>query len=369
MICKSAGYINFRNIADQKIEFCDGVNVICGDNAQGKTNALEGIYLHAACRSHRAAKDREMIGFSGDFARVTLDYSSGGRENELDMTITSAGRKICRKNSLVIKRASDYIGNFRAVLFTPGHLSVVKDGPSERRNFLDSALCQLYPSYMAHLRDFNRLLLQRNRLLSMMASGEISGGDADANLDVWTEKLAFESEFVSRMRSDYTEKLSSIVADIFEDMTSGGEKVRLSYVGGHTADEYRELFSKARRKEIAAGTTLYGVHRDDIGIYLNENAVRAYGSQGQQRSVSLAMKLAEGEISKQITGEYPVFLLDDILSELDERRKSYIMSGLDKRQVIITACSFEKSFEGARLIVCKGVRYGETQNLTDTGRI
>lgn len=361
MYCTTAEYINFRNIAHEKLCFSDGVNIIYGDNAQGKTNALEGLYLHAGCRSHRASRDREMIAFGSDFARVkigTLQNAPGAREVELDITLSASGRRVCRKNKLFVQRASDYIGNFRAVLFTPEHLSIVKDGPSERRAFIDGALCQLSSAYLSHMQVYNRVLLQRNKLLSAISKDEISAKSAETNLEVWTEKLAEESEIISEMRDKYTKKLSELVGDIFHDMTSGGERVEIKYLTKKTKEELLEQFRTAKIKEYATGSTLYGVHRDDLEIMLNGVAVRSFGSQGQQRSVSLAMKLAEGEISKLSTGEYPVFLFDDILSELDRGRKEYIMSGISGRQVIITACTKEDLFDGANIIYCKNGRYG-----------
>lgn len=361
MYCTFAEYINFRNIAHEKLVFSDGVNIIYGDNAQGKTNALEGVYLHAGCRSHRAARDRDMIAFGAEHAKVKIGCipnTPGAREVELDITLSTSGRRVCRKNGLFVKRASDYIGNFRAVLFTPEHLSIVKDGPSERRAFIDGALCQLSSAYLSHMQVYNRVLLQRNKLLSAISKGELSAKSAEANLEVWTEKLAEESAIISVMRDRYTKKLSELVGDIFTDMTSGGERVKIKYSSPKSKEELLEQFHTARAREFATGSTLYGVHRDDLDITLNSVAVRSFGSQGQQRSVSLAMKLAEGEISRLSTGEYPVFLLDDILSELDRGRKEYIMSGISGRQVIITACTKEDLFDGANIIYCKNGRYG-----------
>lgn len=373
MFCTNAEYINFRNIKSERLEFSSDVNIIYGDNAQGKTNALEGLYLHAGCRSHRAARDRDMIAFGSDFTKVKIGVLQNNqnsqitqheREVELDITLSSSGRRICRKNGLFVKRASDYIGNFRAVLFTPEHLSIIKDGPSERRAFIDGALCQLSSAYLSHMQDYNRVLMQRNKLLSAISDGGVDIKSAkvnevnEVNLAVWTEKLAEESEIISKMREKYTQKLSELVGDIFNDMTSGKERVEIKYSGAKTKDELLEQFKNARAKEFALGSTLYGVHRDDLEIMLNRSSVRSFGSQGQQRSVSLAMKLAEGEISKLSTGEYPVFLFDDILSELDRGRKEYIMSGISGRQVIITACTKEDLFDGANIIYCKNGRYG-----------
>ncbi len=364
MIAEKAAYRDFRNIKEETITFSDGVNIICGDNAEGKTNALEGIYIMAGCRSHRAAKDAEMIAFGKESADITLEYEGGGRKNELFMRLAAGKKRICRKNGLTLGKTSEFIGNFRAVLFTPEHLSIIKSGPSERRLFVDSALCQIYPKYTAALQGVSRTLLQRNRILRLVSEEKISAKDADTNIEVWSEELAKFSETVSKMRFDYVGRLSEYVKIFFEEMTDGRESAEIKAEEPKTAAEFLEIMKKDIEKEKILGTTLHGVHKDDISVKLNSLAVRAYGSQGQQRSCALAMKLAEGEISKEICGEYPVFLLDDILSELDEKRKEYIVKGLTGRQVIITACTKEEKIFGRysdniKIISCKNGTYTE----------
>ena len=261
------------------------------------------------------------------------------------------------KNSLPIGRMSEFIGNFRAILFTPEHLGIVKDGPSERRKFTDCALSQLYSTYVCDLQSYNKILMQRNKLLSEATTGDMHAFSETAEL--WSDQLAFYCERISRARQEYLEELSKTASEIFSDMTSGREVLTLEYEGAKSKEEYFALLTENIDKELRYKTTLYGIHKDDIGIYIDSKPARVFGSQGQQRSASLAMKIAEGEISKKITGEYPVFLFDDIFSELDRHRREYIVKGMNDRQVIITACEDkdQQLFRSSYRIFCKNGRF------------
>lgn len=356
MICKSVDYRNFRNIVGQKIGFSPETNLILGSNAQGKTNALEGMYLCAQGRSHRTIHEREFIRFGESFARVELTYQDAQRENQLAICY-KGGRKGCQKNGVPLRKMSEFIGNFRAVLFTPEHLSIVKEGPALRRNFIDSALSQLSAGYVSSLQIYNRALMQRNKLLLSAQKGEISGIEPLA--EVWSLQLAKESAYLSAQREIYIRALDEIVKTVFADMTSGREIPSITYNGQRDETEFQTLLTANLQREIRAGTTLYGIHKDDFMLTINGKEARSFASQGQQRSLALAMKLAEGELSKKETGEYPVFLLDDILSELDALRKSYILSGIRNRQVILTSCEdLSASFPGScHIIRCENGEY------------
>lgn len=355
MICKSVHYLNFRNIEGQQITFSPGTNIIRGANAQGKTNALEGIYLCAGGRSHRTVHEKEFIRFGQPFAEVGLIYEDNRRENKLLLRY-SGGKKSCRKNDVPLRRMSEFIGNFRAVLFTPEHLSIVKDGPSLRRNFLDSAISQLSASYVSALQTYHKCLSQRNKLLQIAQKGELSS-DIAAMSEVWALQMAKSGEVISAMRDDYTKRLHDAVKVIFSDMTGGRESPEIVYQSPKSEEELQKLFTEHLDREVRIGSTLYGIHKDDLFLTINAKEARSYASQGQQRSLALAMKLAEGEISKEKTGEYPVFLFDDILSELDASRKSYVMGGISGKQVILTTCE-EISYPDALIIPCKEGRYG-----------
>ncbi len=334
MICKSASYENFRNIASAEIAFSEGINLILGDNAVGKTSAIEGIYLCALGRSHRTAKEKEFIKFGEESARISICYEDARRKNTLAMAWSQRGRKQCAKNGVIIKKMSEFIGHFRAVLFTPEHLSIIKDGPAMRRAFLDNAISQLDPVYVATLQRYQSILQQRNRVLQ----DALKDSSLLDTIDIWSEHLSGEAAVISKLRADYVLRADRYVKEIFKDMTGGREQPELLYTGARTAEEFYKQLTENITREVHYGATMFGTHKDDITVLLNGKEARSYASQGQQRSLSLAMKLAEGEISREDTGEYPVFLFDDVLSELDTARKQYVIAGLCHRQVIITTC-------------------------------
>ena len=335
MICKKIRFSNFRNIEEAEIEFCPGVNIFYGNNAEGKTNALEGIYMFAHGKSFRASSDKDLINFSHDVSTVKMEYEDGTRPRDMEIKFIRGSRKMCYRNGVNIKKISDFVGYFRAVLFCPEHLSVIKDGPAERRAFLDGAICQLKPIYLSSLQKYNSILNQRNTLLKEYEENKEA---FDRTIELWSTYLAREAALISRERYEYVKLLDGHVKDFFNDMTKGSEKTLLEYNKALTEDDYYKSLTQNLEKEIRAGTTLYGIHKDDIDISLNGRESRSFCSQGQQRCLALAMKLGEGEISKEVSGEYPVFLFDDIFSELDSKRKEYVTNGIKKCQVIITSC-------------------------------
>ncbi len=353
MIAKRVIYHGFRNISEAEIEFSPGVNVLIGNNAEGKTNALEGIYLMASGKSFRTVHERDMVKFGENFFEVSLLMEDDEREKELYFKAysqESARRRECKKNGVTLTKISELIGIFRAVLFCPEHLAIVKAGPSERRNFLDVAICQLRPMYLKSLQRFSKILTQRNALLKQIGDGLCD----DSLLEVYSEQLAREAAFIYATRHEYIEKLSVYVKMFFSELSkSSGEGFcevpELVYKNSLKTTEllsekeayerYLNLLTSNTQREAAAGVTLYGSHKDDIEIYLDSKEARQFASQGQQRSLALALKLGEGEISKEYSGEYPVFLFDDVLSELDARRQKFLLSKLGQRQVIMTTCT------------------------------
>ena len=357
-------YKNFRNIQEAEIEFSPGVNVLIGNNAQGKTNALEGIYLMAAGKSFRTPKERDMVRFSEPYFEVSLSMTDIKRDRELlfkAYNSESTKRRECKMNGVPLTRISELIGNFRAVLFCPEHLAIVKAGPSERRTFLDIALCQLRPIYLKSLQRFNKILTQRNALLKQISEGTGEEG----LLDIYSDQLARESALIYKARNEYIKRLDEFVKRFFKELSEESEEgvsevPELKYKNSLKTDSltsemevyeaYYKLLTSNTSKEIGAGVTLYGSHKDDIEIFLDENEARQFASQGQQRSLALAMKLGEGEISMEYSGEYPVFLFDDVLSELDPRRQKFLLSRLDERQVIMTTCTPPPVESDARFI-------------------
>lgn len=354
MICKRVRYKNFRNIADQIIEPASGVTMLYGDNGEGKTNALEAIYLFAQGRSFRTAHDRDMIRFGCDEAEVELEFSDKNRNYSMYIKYLPNGRRICKRNDIDIRRMSEFIGYFRAVLFCPNHLAIVKDGPSIRRNFIDTAISQIKPFYMASLQRYNSILNQRNSLIKNYYN---EPHDFHRTVRVWSEQLAREAAEISEERAIYIEKLNKHTTEFLADMTDGKEIIELTYQKYRTESEFLTLLTDNPEREVRAGATLYGIHKDDIDIKLNGREARGFASQGQQRSIALSMKLSEGEISKKESGEYPVFLLDDILSELDSGRRKYLTAGLGDRQIIMTSC--EGNFDNLKTEKILHVKNGE----------
>ncbi len=352
MLLKNVQYENYRNIESASLAFSPGVNILWGNNAQGKTNALEGIYCFASGKSFRGVRDRELLRIGADTGGMTLTYADADRDHKLQMQFYREKTRRLKKNGVGIRRTADFLGNLHGVLFCPEHLSMIKGAPALRRGFLDAAISQLKPAYLAALSDYAKLLKQRNALL------KDDGGEISAKmplLEVLTVQMATCNTRIVVTRDKYVKLLQETASDFVSDMTGGREALTLTYVSdaepgkyASTADMtegfYRKCMEYARR-EFAAENTLHGCHRDDIQITLDGKEARVYASQGQDRSIALAMKLGEGELSKAATGEYPIFLFDDVLSELDDGRQSYLMERLGGRQVILTSCN-EALFRG-----------------------
>ena len=349
MYCKRVKLTNFRNVSECDVEFCDGINILAGENAQGKTNLLEAIFYASVGRSFRASSSNEMILFGKKNATISIDYMSDKKERGDNITIHlfSDKKKTVEKNHLRVERLSDIVGSFRSVLFCPEHLSLIKDGPLERRTYLDIAISRISPKYIHSLQRYAYFLKQRNALIK----SAIKGRDVfDATVDLWSEQLATEAAEISAQRLQFIKRVANIVSVCFEEMTGKKESVDIIYRGSASlsGDEYAdkelvkqkyiELLSSSHDREIMVGSTLWGIHKDDIEIKLNSKNARAFASQGQQRSLALALKLAEGEICREEFGDYPVFLFDDVLSELDDTRRDYMIRFATGKQVIITTC-------------------------------
>ncbi len=348
MYLDCAVFENFRNIEHMPFSFDKGINILYGNNAQGKTNVVEGIYLFGSGKSFRHARERDMIKADKNHAQVSIAYVDSVRENKMSYRMFREMTHETFKNGVKIGKMSNFIGNFKAVLFCPEHLSIVKDEPAGRRTFLDHAISQFSKTYLAALMEHKKLLEQRNALLKHY---EEQRDSFPVTMEILSEKLALDAAYITEIRAKYLSRLFTLVDGYLSDMTGGREHVSFRYLS-HAAgfeneelfdrernlEKYRRIFQKDLQKEIILGTTVGGVHRDDFEIRLHDMNAKIFCSQGQQRSIALAMKLAEGEISREESGEYPVFLLDDVLSELDEGRKQYVLGELHDRQVIITAC-------------------------------
>ena len=348
---------NFRNEIEGEIEFDSGVNVICGANAAGKTNILEAIFYFAAGKSFRNCKDRELITFGEEKSNISMKFSTENVEMKMSAVLSKNKKRVIKIGESAPLKMQEYIGRFRAVIFTPDHLSLIKGAPENRRRFLDLAICQSFPRYASALSEYNRILAQKNALLKR-------GNVIDTLMDVYNERLASLAAVITVNRRKYIKKLEEEAKRFLFDMSDGKEELTLTYqtqAGDLLTQEdikerYLAIFSEKRNQEKERFLALFGAHKDDFSVSINKKSAKMYGSQGQQRSIVLALKLAEVELSKNLTGEYPVFLLDDILSELDKDRKNYILSRINDRQVIITGCESEvfECGDRKRIYVCDG---------------
>ncbi len=347
---------NFRNITACDVEFGDGVNLLYGKNAQGKTNAVEGIYLFSRGRSHRTADDREMIRFGTEGFHISIDYESADGEGRLEYSCFGRER-LRKKNGYKLARVTEMIGSFRSVLFYPDNLGLVKGGPEERRAFLNVAIAQCHPLYLSEYQRYKTALENRNGILKAASKGHYYD---ENELIAWSESMAKYAAYVHVKRTEYIRMISPYVRSIGLELSEGVEDISLSLdsdiVGGTedarvAEEEYRRIFTSNLEKEKTVGTSLYGPHRDDLDIGISGNAARSFASQGQQRSIVLALKLAEGEVIRDLFGEYPVFLFDDVLSELDKTRRRYVIEGMKDRQVIITSCEGEDIIDGAERVI------------------
>ncbi|MBQ7929999.1 MAG: DNA replication/repair protein RecF [Clostridia bacterium] len=350
-------YQNWRNIEQCEVDLKPGINVLWGNNAQGKSNILEGIYYFARGRSFRGAKDRELIRFGESFANAAIDFRKDGYtgDTRLMASIPLSGKKKLYRNGAALTSAAEMMGSFRAVLFCPSNLTIVTGGPAERRTFLDIAISQLSGAYLTWLRRYTKILTERNALIKRAKDGERVTVEEWA---VYAEGLSECAAWIAAYRNEYVKMLSDAVERYFGGMTGGREVPSMEYTSHALYDGIpmpltsadvpdrtilcEKLMNNVER-EVAAGVTLWGIHKDDVVLNLNGREARLYGSQGQQRSIVLSMKLAEAEIANRIGGEYPVILLDDVFSELDDSRRSYILATIgsegDKtRQIIITSC-------------------------------
>ena len=339
---------NFRNYESVQLEFTDGVHVFIGENAQGKTNLMESIYTLAMTKSHRTTNDKELIGWNKEFATIKGTVEKTATKTNLELQFSKKG-KIAKVNYLEQKRLSSYLGNLNVILFAPENLTLVKGSPQNRRKFVDMELGQMSSLYLYDLVEYNRVLKQRNTYLKQLA---IKKKQPDEYLEVLSEMLSELASKIVFHRLDFMKQLEALAIPIHDQLSLGREKFSVSYQAtipledGLTPSQMKEIyieqFKKNQTREADQATTLIGPHRDDLIFYLNEIPVQTYGSQGQQRSTVLSLKLAEIELMKLSTGEYPLLLLDDVLSELDDDRQTHLIKAIENKvQTFITTTSLD----------------------------
>ena len=316
MIIKTLELQNFRNYKTLKLDFDRGTNILYGDNAQGKTNILEAIYISGTTKSHKGCKDRDIIRFGSDESHIRIMIEKQSQQFRLDMHLKKNKAKGIAVNTIPIKKASDLFGILNLVFFSPEDLNIVKNGPSERRRFMDSELCQLDKIYLSHLAKYNKILNQRNKLLKDINFRP----DLKDTLSIWDIQLIQYGKQIIKSRAGFIYRLNEIVGRIHYQISGGKEQMLLSYDPNIQENLFEDELKKAREKDLKAGQTSIGPHKDDMSFSVSGVDIRKFGSQGQQRTCALSLKLSEIELVKQVMKDAPVLLLDDVLSELERSR-------------------------------------------------
>ena len=346
----------FRNIEKATLVPHEQLTIIAGENGQGKTNLLESIFLLTGSKSFRACKDVDLVRRGETQSLLSAEVDAGGRTQKIDITVYGVGAakrgRFAKVNGVDYGRATTIAGTFTAVVFAPGHLSLVKGGPEGRRRFLDAALCQLYPGYLSVLRRFSKALTQKNALLKKYRETS----NAEMLLDVFDEELAQTGLEMNKKRSAYLQAAGPMAEEYYAQLSKGRERLEIQFLPCCGDGEIQKLLLKSRERDLRAGFSTVGPHREDFETRIDGQSARVFGSQGQQRSAVLSLKLAEAAQAKQVSGEHPAMLLDDVLSELDETRQSFLLSGMQGKQNFLTTCdpSLLKNSEGKVVKMEKG---------------
>lgn len=337
---------NFRNYESQKIDFSENVNVFYGDNAQGKTNIIEAIFMCSIGKSFRTSKEKETIKHNEEFTNIVLKYQNKDRDGNIKVQISN--KKTIFVNGVKVKKLSELLGKVNIVLFTPDDINILKNGPDQRRKFLNMMIGQIRPNYVNILNTYTKVMEQRNNYLKQIRDLDDKTKINYKLLDIWDEKLASLSYKICLYRTEFINKISEKIKDIHKNITENKEEIKIEYIT-ESSDEKKllELIKQRRKLDIIKGYTTKGAHRDDFNIYIDNDLVNVYGSQGQHRTAVLSLKMSELEIIKEETGESPILLLDDFMSELDSKRRKNLLSNIGDTQVIITCTDeMENNFLG-----------------------
>ena len=338
MIVKSLELKDFRNYSDLNMKFYDGTNILYGENAQGKTNILEAIYLCGTTKSHKGSKDREIIKFDKDEAHIRINLEKNDIPHRIDIHLKKSKAKGVAIDGIPIKKQGELFGLLNLVFFSPEDLYIIKNGPSERRRFLDLELCQLDKIYLHYLTNYNKTLLQRNNLLK-----QISFNSKLLNtLNIWDSKLVEYGKRVINTRKSFILRLNELVYEVHKSLTGGREELFIKYEPNVEDHNFDDKLKRAHERDLNLKMTTVGPHRDDMCFLLKDIDIRKYGSQGQQRTAALSLKLAEIDLVKSIINDNPILLLDDVLSELDRNRQTHLLNGIGDIQTIITCTGLEE---------------------------
>ena len=338
MIIKSIELADFRNYNNLSLQFDKGTNILYGDNAQGKTNILEAIYLSATTKSHKGSKDKDIIQFDKEEAHIRSYIEKEGVEFKIDMHLRKNKTKGIAINGQKIKKAAELLGLLNVVFFSPEDLSIIKNGPAERRRFVDMELCQLDKFYLYNLNHYNQIVNQRNKLLKDM----VFQPELKETLNIWDSQLiSFGSKIIER-RKIFVEQLNEIIFEIHKKLSGDKEELFIQYEPDVLIESYETKMKISQEKDIRLKQTSVGPHRDDFCFKVGDVDIRKFGSQGQQRTAALSLKLSEIELVKKITKDIPVLLLDDVLSELDSNRQNYLLNSIGDIQTIITCTGLDE---------------------------
>lgn len=338
MIIKSVELLNFRNYRELAISFDKGTNILFGDNAQGKTNILEAAYMSGTTKSHKGSRDKEMIRFGESEAHIRTIVEKQGKEYRIDMHLRQNRSKGIAVNKIPMKKASELFGILNIVFFSPEDLNIIKNGPAERRRFLDAELCQLDKIYLSDLSDYNKILNQRNKLLKDM----IYRPELADTLPIWNQQLVETGKRIVKRRRRFVQELSKIVRDIHYRISGEKEEMRLIYEPSVPEDLFEAELERFDGRDRKLCLTSVGPHRDDLLFSVRDVDIRKFGSQGQQRTAALSLKLSEIELVKKLIHDTPVLLLDDVLSELDSGRQNYLLNNIYDTQTIITCTGLDE---------------------------
>lgn len=351
MKIKSLKVKDFRNYNLLQLDFDDSTNIFYGNNAQGKTNILEAVYLSGTTKSHRGTKDRDLIRFGENESHIETVVDKGGASYQIDMHLKKSSPKGIAINKLPIRKASELFGIIHIVFFSPEDLNIIKNGPSERRRFIDLELSQLDKIYLNNLSNYNRIVNQRNHLLKDLKD-ERKQENLIQTLDIWELQLVQYGNEIIKKRKDFINKLNKIISYTHQKLTGGKENIELIYEPSNGEMSLEAALKRNREKDLRIKSTSVGPHRDDICFMSGDLDIRRFGSQGQQRTAALSLKLAEIELVKEAIHDTPVLLLDDVLSELDKYRQNYLLDSIHDIQTLIT-CTGVDEFVNHRFSINK----------------
>ena len=360
MYIESIELKNFRNYQDLQLDFDKGTNIFYGDNAQGKTNILESVYICGTTKSHKGSKDKEIIRFGEEESHIRMMVKKDELSYKIDMHLRKNKAKGVAINGLPIKKARELFGIVNLVFFSPEDLGIIKNGPAERRRFIDMELCQLDKLYLHELSNYNKVIIQRNKLLKECSFNS----QYEEMLDIWDMQLVKYGKKLIESRERFVEELGVIVAEIHRNLTGGREELMVRYEKNVSADEFERKLQTSRKRDLKVKMSMTGPHRDDLLFEVKGVDIRRFGSQGQQRTAALSLKLAEIELVKRAIKDTPVLLLDDVLSELDSSRQQYLLDSIHDIQTLITCTGIDdfienkfqlnKVFHVADGVVCEG---------------